>query len=232
VIIDSYGSPTIASDLHTFDAAYGLPDPPSFQVIAPLGTVPFDSTDPVQLGWAGETTLDVEWAHAIAPGANIVLLTSPVAETQGVPGMPQFLELEQYALDHKLGKIISQSWGTPENDLFASPDGVQVLTNFENFFARAAKENVTVLASASDTGSTGYELNGVDLFPMPVVNFPASCPWSSRSAARAFMRRAKAITSTKPYGTVCLAKAAEGSASILRNRPISKRPCRRTSRLC
>jgi subtilase family serine protease len=111
VIIDSYGSPTIASDLHTFDAAYGLPDPPSFQVIAPLGTVPFDSTDPVQLGWAGETTLDVEWAHAIAPGANIVLLTSPVAETQGVPGMPQFLELEQYALDHKLGKIISQSWG-------------------------------------------------------------------------------------------------------------------------
>jgi subtilase family serine protease len=176
VIIDSFGSPTIASDLHTFDAAYGLPDPPSFQVITPLGTVPFDPTNQTQLGWAGETTLDVEWSHAIAPGANIVLLTSPVAETQGVPGMPEFLELEKYALDHNLGKIISQSWATTENDLFSSTDGIQVLTNFENFYARAAKENVTVLASAGDTYSTGYELDGVTLFPMPVVNFPASSP--------------------------------------------------------
>jgi subtilase family serine protease len=177
VIIDSFGSPTIASDLHTFDVGYGLPDPPSFQVLAPLGTVPFDPTDPAQLSWAGETTLDVEWAHALAPGANIVLLTSPVAETQGVPGMPEFLELEQYALDHHLGKIISQSWATPENDLFASAAGIQVLANFENFFKRAAKEDVTVLAGAGDTGNTGIELDTVSFFPTPVVNFPASSPW-------------------------------------------------------
>ena len=50
----------------------------------------------------------------MAPGANIVLLTSPVAETEGVQGMPEFLLFEQYALDHHLGKIISQSWGTTE----------------------------------------------------------------------------------------------------------------------
>src|SRR5580704_7211059 len=42
VIVDSYGSPTIASDLQTFDAGYGLPDPPSFKVLSPLGTVPYD----------------------------------------------------------------------------------------------------------------------------------------------------------------------------------------------
>ena len=91
VIIDSYGSPTIAADLKAFDAGYGLPDPPSFRILAPLGTVPFDpNTYPDQPGWAAETTLDVEWAHAMAPGAAIVLLTSPVDETEGVQGCRNF----------------------------------------------------------------------------------------------------------------------------------------------
>jgi subtilase family serine protease len=53
-------------------------------VLAPLGTVPFDSTNSDMVGWAFETTLDVEWSHAMAPGAKIVLLTSPVSETEGV----------------------------------------------------------------------------------------------------------------------------------------------------
>ena len=63
IIIVSFGSPTIAQDLQTFDADYGLPDPPSFTVLAPLGTVPFDPTNSDQVGWAFETTLDVEWAQ-------------------------------------------------------------------------------------------------------------------------------------------------------------------------
>jgi subtilase family serine protease len=66
IIIVSFGSPTIAQDLQTFDADYGLPDPPSFTVLAPLGTVPFDPSNSDQVGWAFETTLDVEWAHAMA----------------------------------------------------------------------------------------------------------------------------------------------------------------------
>src|SRR5947209_20053271 len=68
VIIDSFGSPTIAADLHTFDVGYGLPDPPSFQVLSPLGTVPFDPKNSDMVNWAEETSLDVEWAHALAPG--------------------------------------------------------------------------------------------------------------------------------------------------------------------
>src|ERR1700733_11393576 len=118
VIIESYGSPTIEADLKVFDAAYNLPDPPSFQVLAPLRTVTFDPTDGDQVAWAFETSLDVEWAHAMAPGASIVVLTSPVDETQGIQGLPEFLKLERYALDHHLGQIISQSWGTAENTLF------------------------------------------------------------------------------------------------------------------
>jgi subtilase family serine protease len=176
IIIDAFGSPTIASDLHAFDVGYGLPDPPSFKVLAPLGTVPFDPTNSDEVGWAFETTLDVEWAHAIAPGANIVLLTSPVDETEGVQGMPQFLSLEQYALAHNLGKIISQSWGATENTLF-TPQGQQVFADFEAFYEQAAQQSVTVLASAGDTGSANVELNETTFYPFPTVNFPASSPW-------------------------------------------------------
>ena len=181
VIIDSYGSPTIASDLHAFDVGYGLPDPPSLTVLAPLGTLPWDPTTyPDQPGWAGEVTLDVEWAHAMAPGAAIVLLTSPVDETEGVQGMPQFLALEQYALDHHLGKIISQSWGATENTFFpeaAGPQGPRVIADYEAFYARAAQENVTLLAGAGDTGSSNNETNGVTFYSFPTVGFPASSPF-------------------------------------------------------
>jgi subtilase family serine protease len=180
VIIDAYGSPTIAADLKAFDAGYGLPDPPSFRILAPLGTVPFDpSTYPDQPGWAGETTLDVEWAHAMAPGASIVLLTSPVDETEGVQGMPEFLALEKYALDHHLGKIISQSWSATENTLFfdaAGPAGPKVIADFSALFARAALEHVTVLAAAGDDGTSNPETNGVTFYPFPTVGFPASSP--------------------------------------------------------
>lgn len=175
VIVDSFGSPTLAHDLATFDADYGLPDPPSpVQVLAPLGSVPFDPTNADMVGWAAETTLDVEWAHAMAPAANIVVLTSPVSETEGVQGMPQFLALEQYALDHGLGQIISQSWGATESTLF-TPAGRQVFDGFERLYASAALRHVTVLASAGDTGSTNYDLDG-NLLTTPALGFPGSSP--------------------------------------------------------
>jgi subtilase family serine protease len=176
VIIDSFGSPTITQDLHTFDVDYGLPDPPSFTVLAPLGTVPFDPTNIDQISWAFETTLDVEWAHAMAPGANIVLLTSPVSQTEGVQGMPEFLSLERYALKFQLGKIISQSWGATENTLFTQA-GRQVFEDFERFYEDAAQQNVTVLASAGDSGSANLRSDATTYYPFPTVNFPASSPF-------------------------------------------------------
>lgn len=129
VIIDSYGSPTIRQDLKVFDQGYGLPDPPSFKIVAPLGTINFDPNNLDMVNWAFETTLDVEWSHALAPDANIVLMTSPVSETEGVQGLPEFLFLEKYAVNHNLGKIISQSWGATENTLF-NPGGRQILNQF------------------------------------------------------------------------------------------------------
>lgn len=175
VIIDSFGSPTIASDLQTFDAGYGLPDPPSFKVMAPLGSVPFDPNGPDELGWAEETTLDVEWAHAMAPKASIVLLTSPVDETEGVQGLPEFDALINYALDHHLGNVISESWGATENTLFDSA-GEKVISDFNRSYARAAAMGVTAIASTGDNGTANLENDLSTIYPFPTVNFPASSP--------------------------------------------------------
>jgi subtilase family serine protease len=174
IIIDSFGSPTIEDDLATFDSLYDLPDPPSFVVISPLGTVPFDPTNPVLVGWALETTIDVEWAHVMAPGASIVVLTSNVDETEGVQGLPEFLELEEYALAGHLGKIISQSWAATENTLFDQP-GRRVIENFEYFYYRAGLQDVTVVSASGDSGSANIDVQN-NVYPFPTVVFPASSP--------------------------------------------------------
>jgi subtilase family serine protease len=185
VIIESYGSPTLAADLHQFDSDFGIPDPPSLKILAPLGTGPDDLTQPDPQGWAFETSLDVEWAHAMAPGASIVVLTSPVDETEGVQGLPEFLALEQYALDHHLGHIISQSWAATENTLFpnaAGPAGPAVIAGFEALYARAAQEQISVLVSAGDNGSENTKVydeatgTSASFYTFPTVNFPASSP--------------------------------------------------------
>jgi subtilase family serine protease len=176
ILIESYGSPTIKHDLAAFDQGYGLPDPPSLTVLAPLGAVPWDPTTyPDQPGWGFETTLDVEWAHAMAPGAAIVVLTSPVDETEGVQGLPQFLALEKYALDNHLGQIISQSWTATENTLFTSA-GRQVIADFTAFYERAAAAGITVFGAAGDDGSSNTERNGTTFYAFPTVGFPASSP--------------------------------------------------------
>ncbi|MBV8187713.1 MAG: protease, partial [Alphaproteobacteria bacterium] len=110
VIVDSFGSPTIEHDLQVFDQTFGLPDPPSLTIIQPAGPVPpFDPTNSDMTGWAAETTLDVEWAHVFAPGAAILLVETPVSETEGVQGFPEIVKAENYVIDHDLGDVISQS---------------------------------------------------------------------------------------------------------------------------
>jgi subtilase family serine protease len=69
-IVDAYNDPNISSDLATFDGAYGLAAPPSFTVVNQSGGSTLPSND---VSWGGEESLDVEWAHAMAPGAKILL---------------------------------------------------------------------------------------------------------------------------------------------------------------
>jgi subtilase family serine protease len=173
VIVDSFGSPTIANDLHVFDQTFGLPDPPSLTIRQDAGPVPpFDPTNSAMTGWADETTLDVEWAHVFAPGAKILLEETPVAETEGVTGFPEIVKAENFVINHHLGNVISQSFGATE-ETFPSAQSVLAL---RSAYLNAAMHHVTVLAASGDYGATDAELNGSDLYPMRVDSWPSSDP--------------------------------------------------------
>lgn len=173
ILVDSYGSPTIESDLATFDTEFNLPAPPDFTVLQPVGKVPpFDPTNPTMVNWAVETSLDVEYSHAMAPGANIVLLETPVAETEGTTGFPQIVAAENFAINHHLGDVISQSFGATEQT-FPSVSSIEKL---RSAYINAELNNVTVLASSGDTGVSNYLLNGTDLYKHRVVAWPSSDP--------------------------------------------------------
>ena len=154
VIVDSFGSPTIQADLATFDAQYNLPAPPSFKIIQPAGKLA--AWDPTNangdVSWAGETTLDVEWAHSMAPGANILLAETPVAETEGTAGFPEIVEAENYVIDHHLGQVISQSFGATEGTF----PSVASIYGLRSAYFNALRNHVTVLAAAGDAGATDY----------------------------------------------------------------------------
>ncbi|MGH3290741.1 MAG: S53 family peptidase [Trebonia sp.] len=163
VIVDAFGSPSIASDLKTFDAQMGLPNPPSFKVITPAGpittnpkncTTTYSPTGPDlcsdYLGWTDETSLDVEWSHVMAPKANILLVETPMTETEGITGFPQIVEAENYVINHHLGDVITQSFGANENT-FSSAGQIYSL---RSAYINAARHGVTVLSGSGDQGAT------------------------------------------------------------------------------
>ena len=173
VIVDSFGSPTIRHDLTMFDQAFGLPAPPTFTISQPVGRVPrYDPANSDMVGWAGETTLDVEYAHAIAPGASILLVETPVSETEGVHGFPQIIKAEQYVVRHHLGDVISQSFSATEQT-FPSHAAVQAL---RGAYQLAARNHVTVLAASGDSGAADAKLDETTYYPFPVTSWPDSDP--------------------------------------------------------
>jgi len=172
-IVDSFGSPTIANDLHVFDQTFGLPDPPSLKIVTPAGAIPpFDPTNDDMVGWAEETTLDVEWSHVFAPGANILLVETPVSETEGVTGFPEIVKAENYVIDHNMADVISQSFGATEETF---PSAASLL-NLRSAFLNAHAHHVTVLGASGDAGATDYELNLSDLYPYRVDSWPSTDP--------------------------------------------------------
>ncbi|HET9981803.1 MAG TPA: S53 family peptidase [Ktedonobacterales bacterium] len=180
VVIDSFGSPTLQTDIDQFSDYYGLPRV-KLQIVAPIGTKPFNPNDREMSGWAGETTIDVQIIHAVAPDANIVVLTSPVDETEGVQGLPEFLQLEQYAAQHYPGAIVSQSWAASEVSL-ADSAGQAEISQFDAFYHTATTtQGMTFFASSGDEGATDcVSLNSSgDCVPSTTAStgFPNSNPW-------------------------------------------------------
>ena len=188
VDIVSYGDPSLQQNMDTFDQKFGLP-PITLQVMSPLGSVPFDANNSEMSGWADETNLDVQTIHAIAPGANIVVLTSPVDETEGTAGLPQFLELEQYAISRHLGSIISQSFGATEVTLTDSA-GQQQIRQWDAFYQQATtQQGITFFASSGDNGATDYtDTNQKHLSSTPTTSFPPDDPWVTATGGTSLQR--------------------------------------------
>ncbi len=173
LIVDAFGSPTIKADLAAFDAQFGYPAPPKFTVIAPAGAIPkFNPKNSQMAGWAGETTLDVEYAHALAPGANILLAETPADETEGVAGFPQIVTAEEYALAHYKVGVISQSFAATEGT-FAS---YSQLSPLRAAYFDAESHGATVLAGTGDAGATNFQNDGVTYYRHRVTAWPATDP--------------------------------------------------------
>ena len=162
VIVDAYGSPTVRADLHTFDLAMGLPDP-TLNIIYPGGQPP--SLLPNHhntASWANETSLDVQWAHAIAPGATIDLVVA--ANNAG----NVLNNAEKYAVDKHLGNVMSLSFGSPEAAIKGRGNNIQ-LTQADAIYQEALSKGITVFSSSGDSGAT-------DGTAVVSANFPASDP--------------------------------------------------------
>lgn len=162
VIIDAYGSPTIQADLAQFDAVWGLSDPSHFNVVAPYG---IDATDPNNaFGWALESSLDVEWAHSVAPGANIELVVAKSNSDSDI------LDATQWVLDHNAGDVVSQSYGEAEQCM----DPTQ-LDRQHKLFAQMTRQDITLFASSGDQGAGIPTCDGSAYFK--ATSTPASDPY-------------------------------------------------------
>lgn len=162
VIIDAFQSPSIASDLHNEDMLFGIPDP-TLNIIAPYGLTPWNPSDPNQIGWSGEITLDVEWSHMIAPGATIDLVLAK--DNQDI----NLLKATEYAIANNLGDVISQSFG--EAETCANP----LLLQLEHKAYRdATSRHISIFASAGDQGAAQSTCDGSSY--LRKASTPASDP--------------------------------------------------------
>lgn len=147
-IVDAYDNPNFvntgsanfaSSDLHKFDLAFGLADPPSFIKVNQTGGTTMPAVD---TGWDGEIALDVEWAHAIAPAANLVLVEASSSSTSNL-----ISKAVNYARSRSDVSVVSMSFGLDEYSGESSLD-----TYFQT---PANHQGITFVASTGDNGSPG-----------------------------------------------------------------------------
>jgi subtilase family serine protease len=181
VIVDAYGSSTIAADLATFSSVYGLPA----AKLEVIGTAIPPGTNTVIQGWMDETTLDVEWAHAIAPGAKIVLIISPT------PNSDDLAAAITKAVVKGLGKVVSNSYGGPE-----SSNAPADYSAFEGALKLAAVQGVAVNFSSGDDGDFVFAQGYSD------VSYPASSKLATAvGGTSVFLNSSQKIRFQTPWGT-------------------------------
>jgi hypothetical protein len=132
-IVDAYNDPNIQSDLAAFDSQFGL-SAANLRVIGQTGGAAPTATDPTG-GWELEESLDVEWAHAVAPGANIVLVEANSSS------ISDLMTAVQTAANLSGVSAVSMSWGANE---FSGE------TSYDSYFSKAG---VAFIGAAGDSGA-------------------------------------------------------------------------------
>jgi subtilase family serine protease len=162
VVVDAFNPPGVAADLHTFDAVWGLADP-ELTILNPQGSVPFDLNSRAQTSFASEIDLDLQWAHVVAPDAKLVLVEAKTNDDADI------LAATQFAVQHRLGDVISQSFG--EDESCVAPD---IAKAQHRTFEQATAEHITLIASSGDQGSALPTCDGSTF--SKAVSSPASDP--------------------------------------------------------
>jgi subtilase family serine protease len=184
IIVDAFGSDTIQQDANTFSTAYGLPQLTSsnFQIYYPGGHTKCGKKDCVDQLWNLETTLDVEWAHAVAPGANIALVLAPDGSSLDIANFWAIENPEvttSYA-NGDLGYVISNSWGYPELlNVLAGGDQGQLDTEYEMTELAAVLGISDNFRSADHGDNVAYLYDNYGITAPPSVDMPASTPYAT-----------------------------------------------------
>jgi hypothetical protein len=153
-IVDAYNDPDIVSDANSFSSEFGLPSfngtgEPTFKVLNETGGTSLPSNASAG-GWDVEESLDVEWAHSIAPDANIILF-----EATSNSDTDLFKAVDT-AADYTGVSVVSMSWSGGETSNEASYDS--------NFVTPSGHQGVTFLAATGDDGSpSGYPAYSPDV---------------------------------------------------------------------
>lgn len=136
-IVDAYDDPNIASDVAQFSAAFGLPAA-NFTKVSQTGTTSYPSVDPMG-SWETEIALDVEWVHALAPKANILLVEANSSS------LTDLFAAVNYARNQPGVSVVSLSWGAGDFTGENSYDS--------NFTTPSGHGGVTFVASSGDSGA-------------------------------------------------------------------------------
>jgi subtilase family serine protease len=194
-IVDAYNDPNIVSDLAVFDKQFGLAAPPSLQIVSQTGsTAKLPKTD---AGWSGEIALDVEWAHAIAPGANILLVEASSAS------LSDLMTAVTYARSAPGVSTVSLSWGGSEFFSWNTQGEFSGQTQYDPLFTTpTGHQGVTFVAAAGDSGSFSGVL------------WPASSP-----NVVAVGGTTLALTSSGAYGTETTWSGTTGGFSQVETQP-------------
>jgi hypothetical protein len=167
-IVDAFADPNIVSDLQTFDANFGLSDNAANGQFALTVQTP-EGPAATNSGWATEESLDVEWAHAIAPGANIMLVEAPSATVSSLTGAVTWAKQQTNVV------AVSMSWGnSPE---FSGE------TSYDSIFT-SGTHGVTYIAASGDNGVPNYPSTSPNVLAVggTTLNVDSNGNWLSETA--------------------------------------------------